>query len=341
MAVTMKEVAAKAGVSPVVVSRVLHNKAKAIRVSTETAARVRQAAEDLGYRCNVWARNFRAQQTRMIGVVHGMGFGRPTFSIGPRYFAALMDGLVDGAFELNYSLTLCPQLLSQSPEDAMSDGRFDGLVWYSTDLTDENRQMIERCSVPLVLIHVHPQELGSKYSSVVCDNQQGIDLAIDHLISLGHERIGFAAQGSPRFAESRERLECFMRGMKKRNLCADLEDVIYVDWDANGVDEYLETKREHTAVICHYEGLAAEFINRAPKHGLEVPKDLSIVGFDSTGFCNELRPQLTSISQPLSLMGRKAIELLVIGIENGGTDPVELIYPCGLEIRGSTSTIHR
>ena len=84
-----------ANVSPVVVSKVLHNKANGVRVSEATAERVRVAAKELGYRVNVWARNFRNQQAMMIGVLNGMGKERPLFNQGPRYFATLMDGIVD------------------------------------------------------------------------------------------------------------------------------------------------------------------------------------------------------------------------------------------------------
>jgi LacI family transcriptional regulator len=340
MAVTMREVAARAGVSPVVVSRVLHNKAKSIRVSEETAERVRRAAKDLGYRCNVWARNFRNQQTRMIGVVHGMGFGRPKFNDGSRYFSALMDGLVDGAFDHDYSLTLCPQLLGQTPEDAMSDGRFDGLVWYSTALDDATRKMLANCSVPLVLIHTAGREVGGKYSSVICDNDQGMRLAVEHLAELGHRRIAFAAQGAPPHSESQIRLAAFEKHMKLLGLPFGNCDVVLTGWDGEGIDAYLDAVRGHTAVVTHNEGLAGQFLARAPYHGLEVPRDLSIVGFDSTAFCLETRPTLTAVSQPLSYMGQKAIELL-IGSISEDQSPVEVIFPCGFDIRGSTQTIHR
>jgi len=128
MPVTMKDVAARAGVTPTVVSHVLHNRAATVRVSEATAVRVRQAAKDLGYRLNIVARNFRAGQTFMIGVLHGVGFDRSRLGDHSRYLASLFDGIIDGAFEHGYAVTLCPKLLGNHPEDAMADGRFDGLI---------------------------------------------------------------------------------------------------------------------------------------------------------------------------------------------------------------------
>ncbi len=332
MSVTMRDVAARAGVTPTVVSRVLHNKATAIRVSEATSERVRQAALDLGYRVNVMARNFRERQTMMIGVLHGIGFDRPLLNRGSRYFASLMDGIIEGAFEHGYSVTLCPKLLGQTPEDAMSDGRFDGLVWYSTLPSHENREMLRKCSVPMVLIHTKSAEYGDRYPSVVCDNEQGVALAVDHLVSQGHRRIGFAYEAHIPFSESAIRAHAFKASMARHDLQAgDCEFI-----DAFEMDEYLEAPR-HTAIVAHNEGLAALILKKAALSGIRVPEQLSIIGFDSTAFCEELTPKLTSIYQPLAEMGRGAINLLVQSMSGNIPDPLELIYPCSLDIRGSTS----
>lgn len=334
--VTMREVASKAGVSPVVVSRVLHNKAKSIRVSEATAERVRQAADELGYRCNVFARNFRAQRTMTIGVLHGSGVTRPRLDHGSRYFAALVDGLVEGAFNHGYSITLCPRLLSMTPEDAMCDGRFDGLVWYSTVSSDEHREMLANCAVPLVLLHASSNEFGGRHPSVICDNDQGIGLAVDHLVELGHRRIAFAMDVDPVNVEALSRLAAFGRHLQRHGIVCSEEDVLKIDWSRRSIERYVTRECRHTAVIAHNEGMAADFMAYAQQIGLRVPEDLSIVGFDSTAFCNELRPAMTAIHQPLTLMGSKAIDLLIESIEDGPSLSREVIFPCRLDIRGST-----
>jgi LacI family transcriptional regulator len=101
---------------------------------------------------------------------------------------------------------------------------------------------------------------------------------------------------------------------------------------------YLSAGPRHTAIIVHADGLASEFINAGPKYGIRIPEDLSIIGFDSTGFCDELRPRLTSVSQPLFDIGWRAAEQLMHCITNGKPDPLELVVPCGLDVRGSTTT---
>src|SRR5579862_165990 len=226
---TMRDVAARAGVGATVVSRVLSGKGDGIRVSEATAERVRQAAALLGYRLNVTAKQFRERQTLMIGVLHGTGFGRPYLHGSSQYFAALMDGIIDGAFEHGYSVTLCPKLLGSSPEDAMSDGRFDGLVWYSTARSAANRKMLEGCSVPLVLIHTPGKTFQGRFPTVICDNDQGIGLAVDHLVSLGHRRIAFLDQLGDDFEELDLRQAAFMRHLGLYGLKVSERDSISID----------------------------------------------------------------------------------------------------------------
>ncbi|MEZ0326940.1 MAG: LacI family DNA-binding transcriptional regulator [Fimbriimonas sp.] len=329
--------AARAGVSPTVVSRVLYDKAPGVRVGAATAERVRQAALDLGYRRNITASTFRHQQTMMIGVLHGMGFGRPRFNSGPRYFAALMDGIVDGAFDHGYTLSLCPQLLGLNPENAMFDGRFDGLIWYGTFPTGDNLRLLTTCPVPLVLIHTPAKALDGRYPSVICDNHQGIGLAVEHLADLGHKRIAFAIENDDFFYEAKMRLESFFQHMTRLGLDASQADVIDVRLDRSGIQRYLANGPQHTAVIGSNDGVGAAFIKHAPEFGLSIPEDLSVIGFDSTGFCLEVRPALTSVSQPLASMGRNAVNLLVQSIRGEAPEPFDLVIPCGLDIRGSTT----
>jgi LacI family transcriptional regulator len=164
---------------------------------------------------------------------------------------------------------------------------------------------------------------------------------VDHLVGLGHRKIAYAMQGDPNFSEPRERLDSFCRHLSRHGVDFGPEDVFHVDWDGNGSQRFFEARCGHTALMAHNEGLAAGFIRLAPQFGVKIPEDLSIVGFDSTPFCNELRPSLTAVSQPLSLMGRKAIDLLLDSMSDPTSDPIEVIYPCGLDIRESTTSIHR
>lgn len=333
---TMRDVAAQAGVSATVVSRVLSGKGNGIRVSDATAQRVREVAAELGYRLNVTAKQFRERQTQMIGVLHGIGFGRPHLQGHSQYFAALMDGIIDGAFEHGYSVTLCPKLLGQSPEDAMTDGRFDGLVWYSTSPSGENRLMLERCSVPLVLIHTPEEAFGGRFPTVICDNYQGVGLAVDHLVGLGHKRIAFAVERGDIFGELGIRLDAFFRHMQRHGLGASERSVVHLHNGA--IDELFDPANGFTAVIAVNDGVAALLMAAAERLGIDMPRQLSVVGFDSTATCLGLRPRLTSVSQPLTVMGQRAVDLLVQSIRGEAPEPNSLVLSCGLDVRDSTTS---
>lgn len=337
-AVTIKDVARLAEVSPTVVSRVLHNKANAIRVSEPTAIRVRNAAEELGYKINVLARNFRAQQTYSLGVLHGFGPHRPKFGGVSRYFAELMDGVLDSAFELGFSITFCPNLYGSSPGDAMDDGRFDGLVWYSTSPSEENWRLVTECRLPIALIHSPSSEYGSRYPAVVCDNDLGLKLAVEHLMGLGHEMIAIAVDSNDFFNEAQVRIDSFFKAKAELGLVSREDDLILISPDEAEVHAFMSDSCPYTAVIGVSDTVAARFLSVAPKHGRVVPRDLSVIGFDSTVWCDSLTPALTSVRQPLYMMGRQAVELLVKRIQTAIVDPTTFVVPCGLDIRGSTAS---
>ncbi len=332
MPVTLRDVAAKAGVTPTVVSHVLHQRASTVRVSPATAERIRNAAVEMGYRLNVHARNFRTQKTQMIAVVHGMGFDRPIFGRESRYFGCLMDGIIESAFSHGYSVTLCPQLLGDNPADAMSDGRFDGLIWYNTIESVQNEMMLERCRVPLVLIHSERDDYNGRFSTVIADNRQGIGMALDYLREQGHRDIAFAVEGDFPNRESNSRRWHFENEAARRDI--NSASVVELGKDLT-ISEYLLNPRSHTAVIAYNEGLASWILNHARDLGVNIPEELSVMGFDSTPFCDELRPRLTSISQPLESLGQLAVDALIRRIDAPDEPCSHLVLPCGLDVRDS------
>ena len=338
MAVTMRDVAAKAGVTPTVVSRVLHNKATTVRVSAATAERVRTIAKEMRYRVNVTARNFRDQQTLMIGILHGVGFERQMLSEGSRYFACLVDGIIDRAFHYGFSVTFCPALMGDNPGQAVADGRFDGLIWYSTDLTGRNTELIQNCLSPLVVIHANKGDFEGDIASVICDNHGGISQAIEYLQSLGHEDIGFVLEKRDTFSEALNRVKIFEQVIKEKNLPFSDNSIIYAGTDISGLRSQLRSTH-CTAILTSSETLAADVLRVAKEAGVKVPDELSVVGFDSTEYCEGLSPKLSSIRQPLRRMGSAAVDLLISQISDFPIENKHLVIPCGFDIRQSTSTI--
>jgi DNA-binding LacI/PurR family transcriptional regulator len=125
--------------------------------------------------------------------------------------------------------------------------------------------------------------------------------------------------------------------MNRLGLSVAETDIIDVRQDRIELRNYLDSSTlRHSAVIAHADGLASEFIWAAQLYGHSVPGDIAIVGFDSTDFCEEIRPSLTSISQPLFDLGGSAARRLMKLIGGQSIDPLELVLPCSLDVRGST-----
>ena len=332
MAVTQKDVAQRAGVTRSVVSRVLHGGADTVRVSPETAERVRRVAAEMGYLTDP-SRVVREPRTGMIGILQGDGLERLRFSANA-YIASLMDGIVDGAFTHGYTVGLCPELLGANPDGAMADGRFDGFVWYSTFGTQAIEEYIKRCASPVVLLHADAKTFDNRFPTVICDNDTGIRLAVDHLAELGHQYIGFIFDGRLRNSESAERGELLFEAAQERGI-----EVEFIDLGPGeaALDAYFRKGPRETAIVGHSEAYAADAMNAARRHGFRVPEDISFVGFDSTAFCNYQSPALTAISQPLEEMGITAVDLLVDLIDGTAPANIETVLPCGFDVRASTA----
>lgn len=268
--------------------------------------------------------------------MHGAGFPLLRISGGSEYFACLLDGMIDGAFRHGYTLGLCPKLFSSTPEDAMADGRFDGLIWYSTLSSEESLELVRRCSVPMVLLHSQAETFDNRYPTVICDNQGGIRLALEHLAALGHKRIAFAYNAEMPFSESTIRCEAFLEVGRTIGLTPSVINILA---NSAGISQYIQSGPKHTAIIAQNEGLAADFSIALQSAGFRVPEDISIIGFDSTMYCELQKPTLTSISQPLTQMGALAVDLLVQVIDGEIPNPLETIVPCGLDVRASTAHV--
>jgi LacI family transcriptional regulator len=329
---TIKDIAEAVGVTHGVVSSVLNGTSGRVRASEETAERIRRVAKELGYHPSTFARSFRSSQTNAIGVLHGDGLVRLRLDGDSRYFASLMDGIIDGAFKHGYTVAMCPRLMGNAYMGALADGRFDGYIWYSTNPIEEAFNAIKKCPYPIVLIHSPASDFDYKIPTVICDNVGGVRLALDHLKSFNHRKIAFASNHTFEFTESRLRRDAFVSQGTEMGLELTLADT------SRGVDHLVEDwvrDRSYTAIIAHNEGLAAAIMSSVQCRGFAIPDDLSVVGFDSTAFCLLSNPPLTSVAQPLGELGQLAVERLV-EILSGKDPQIETVLPCTFDIRGST-----
>jgi len=333
MSVTIRDVANAAGVSPMAVSKVLHGRGSNVRVSIEKAEFIKKIATDLNYTPNNVARSLRGGRTKGIALVFDQ-FG--PIASGSRYFSHLLDGMTRAAFTSGYSVTLCPELSSNSAYN-IGDGRFDGVVWGKSHVQSEVIHAATRSGVKIVHLHVLPENLEHPDGTYLCcDNEQGVRLALEHLAALGHRDICFVQEVESRQnSEARVREKMFFQISRSMGLRVDDESVSVWSYDGQEAKSWL-SRRNHSALLLRTESLAVPLYRYAQELGIRIPEDLSVVGFDSTEFCETLTPKLTSIYQPIEQMAHRAVSLLIDLLDDRTPSGQYITFPCGFDNRAST-----
>jgi LacI family transcriptional regulator len=334
MAVTIREVAAAAGVSTAAVSKVLHGRGSSIRVGAASSARIREAARNLNYHPNVLARNLRSSRTHTIGIVFENLAG---FADGPLYAMYLLDGAAKSLFPRHYRITILPELDHGDVRGSLADGQLDGVIWCKLARDEDTIRLIHECPIPIVALNARPPETPTDAVFIGCDNEGGTGLAVDHLVGLGHRRIAFLCEGEEVTTPDCEaRYEAFCARMAGHGLATGEADKLVWSWDLSEFGDWHRNPRQ-TAIFCWSERAAGVLLSRASEAGVDVPEQLSVVGFDSTPYCETLRPRLTAIRQPIAEMARIAGDSILSILGGAQLAQKWIVVPCELDIRDSTA----
>lgn len=337
MRVTIRDVAVRAGVSPMAVSAVLNGAGgKKITVTAEKAEAIRQAARELRYQPNHMARTFRSGRTGQVAVVF-QNFGR--FNGGSMYRGEVMNGVMDALFPENYTLALCPRLLRSGDAESISDGRFDGILWLRPDLTEESTESLQKATVPVVMMHAPPGTVLG-VPTHCADNESAMRRIISHLVSFGHERIAYVIDPvSEHSAEGIARWDALRSAAWRAGLPSP--EMIVLPKDHSILARYASPEAPHTALVCFSDEMAGFVLQSCARFGVKVPEHVSVTGFDSSQMCEQTSPRLTSASQPVEKMAFEATThlLSLIRANEEGTASsfaTSTLYDCGLDIRDST-----
>lgn len=341
MRVTIRDVAARAGVSAMAVSVVLNGAGgRRVTVTPEKAARIREAARELRYQPNHLARSFRNRRTGQVAVVfQNFGHFRPHSS----YRGDVMNGVMDALFPHDYTLALCPKLMREDGTALVADGRFDGVLWCRPDLTDASAAALQEARVPIVTMHAPPGTVQG-VPTFCGDNEGAMRRVVDHLAELGHRRLAFVIDPvSESSVEGRARAEALRAAAHRAGLPAP--DVLVLTHDHRGLARYGTADAPHTALVCFSDELAGFVLRSCADLGVDVPGHVSLVGFDSSPLCDTMRPRLTSVNQPVERMAFEATThlLQLIRAADGGELPAAAatLYDCVLDVRGSTGPAPR
>lgn len=337
--VTMNDIADRAGVSQATVSYVLNGRSDGIRIREETRQRILDMATELGYRRNDLARAMVTGKSFVLGFLtrNPSAEGSSRILVGAHeeanqhgYFVKMLP--IAGGADFRTSIQRCMEL------------RLAGILVQNLgqDALDYLQAETSRFKMPVVMMDdVPPQQWGS---CVMSDDDGGMQAGLEHLVQLGHRRIGFiSAQANSILAVERERK--FRVSMKRANLDVCEEHVAFTDWQDTAVIEagvrslFGRSSTRPTALMCAGDMIAMVTQRTARALGMDVPRDLSVVGFANFLMSNFADPPLTTVAQPFEEIGRIAVRsLLGTGKGEAPVDvPSAAIVPSQLIVRASTA----
>ncbi len=338
--VTLRDVAVRAGVHPATASRALNPETR-ILVSEETARRVLDAAEALGYSPNPVARSLRTRRSHTVGVLIP-DLNNPLF---PPMVRGLEDRLAAAGYVALIGNTDSDDKRERMVFDQMRARRVDGLVLATARLRHPLLAEASRAEIPVVLINRLAQDYS--FPSVTVDNERGVRMAVSHLAGLGHRRIAHIA-GPQEMSTGLSRYRGFVTAMESSGLQVDSDLVVFAK--AFTVEEGLRCSRlllergsgqpgrpDCTAIAAGNDMLAVGCYAALDECGLSCPEDISVVGFNDMPFIDRLRPPMTTIRFPHYQVGTEAAQLLLERIAEHSA-PVKILYLAPeLIIRGSTA----
>lgn len=332
--VTINDVAKNVGVSKVTVSYVLNNRQTGVRISDRTRQRVITVARELGYHPNALARGLARRQTDTLALV--MQFPS-VFSGWSGFINELMHGATDAATDLGFDLMLHtkPQLNIDRDVAALTDGRADGALLLRDRDDPMAAQLTER-GFPYVEIFSHSDLAGA--CSVDCDNLAGARLAVEHLHSLGHRRIGHLS-GSPQSLAAADRMRGYCQSLDSFSIAPNpawVCEITHPGGDPQPLLDMMEQPNPPTALFAWSDDVAVWAMRQLrEKQGLRIPDDVSIIGFDGAAVGDHMTPRLTSIQQPIYAMAARGVAMLASLIREEPLDERKVVFQPALLDRSS------
>ncbi len=302
---TIYEVSKLAGVSLATVSRVIN---KNSRVSDKTRQKVENAMTELGYRPNSIAQSLASNRSNSVGILvselHGPFFGQMMAGIEAELRAAGKHVIIT---------------TGHSEEDKEKEGieflisrNCDAIILHVEAVSDDYLTNLCEGKTPVYLMSRLVEGLDDNCISL--DNELGGFLATQAVIEQGHSDIAYIA--GPQFkADSKDRLAGHLRALAEHNI--PFNENLYFEGDfketggSDGLKHFIGNKKPFSALVCANDEMASGSITYAREQGLSLPKELSIIGFDNIIFAKHTYPKLTTIDNPVNLMGHMAAKLVL------------------------------
>jgi LacI family transcriptional regulator, galactose operon repressor len=330
-AARLADVARAAGVGTSIASRVL-NGDPTVSIRLETRERILAAARELNYRPNAMARGLRLARTMSLGIIVNLAY----------YYenAEILAAVESAAASAGYVTLIADSADFVSRGEAyrrlLFERRVDGLLIASIFVSDEFVHELKDGSLPYVVVN---RRVAGAGPSATVDDELGMSTAVEHLVRLGHGRIGYVA-GPAHSDPAARRLAGFRAGMQAAGLRTPVRLVRQCPVDDESVlratHELLETTPRPTAIAVWSPTAAVPALAAVRRLGIRIPEQLSVIAFNDSPIASYLEPPLTTVHMPLAEMARGAVDCLLQGIDGGAPKSFVVRTPPTLVEREST-----
>jgi len=326
----IREVARLAGVSVATVSRTLKSPE---RVLPQTRDKVNAAVEQAGYRPNLMAVQFRSRRTGNLVIL--------VPAIANTFFARVISGAQRAAQAANYRLLLCDtqgrEEIEREFAELVYNHQADGVIQLRA--YDPFEAPCPNAEPPPI-VNACEVIQGGPHPTISLDNRAAARAMTEHLIGLGHRRIGLI-KGPKSSPLTRDRVAGYEDALRQAGIDSDPALICHGDFSLKAGDDgaaaMLQLPQRPTALFCENDEMAIGALKRIKQQGLRVPEDISLVGFDDIPFARYCDPPLTTIAQPAEAFGQKAVEMLIALIEKKPLAQRHVVLPFELTLRRSTA----
>ncbi|HSP20978.1 MAG TPA: LacI family DNA-binding transcriptional regulator [Planococcus sp. (in: firmicutes)] len=335
MAVTIKDVAKRAGVSPATVSRVIADNP---RITGKTKEKVREVMEIMGYYPNFQARNLVAKKSQTLGVIMensaALAFQNP-------FFPEVLRGISTRAHGSQYGLYLSTgatqEEIYREVVEMAQGRRVDGIILLYSKIGDPVMEYLCQSGIPFAVVG-RPFKDPRAVSFVDNDNINNAKEAVEYLIGLGHRHIAFVG-GAADFVVSLDRLEGYKQALSQHGIPFDAAYTVNQEFmygnEREAIRRLMALEIPPTAIVTHDDMVAYEVIGYLEDLEISVPEDVSIIGFNNHAISRHLKPPLSTVDISIYDLGLHAAELVLEKITDESVPPKQVVVPSRLIERGS------
>lgn len=298
---TIRDVATHAGVSITTASYVLNNTGN---ISKATRERVLQAAKELNYHPNAFARNLKYRKTQIIGVFISR--------FGGSFYEDILEGIHSVVLDTNYELLVCPE--SHSTRRILFHRQVDGAIVFDSKLSTDSVMKLASSRFPIVILD---RPLQSEYIvPLLLDNPPGVRGAFTHLYDQGYRDMCYVAGASDSF-DNAERMKTFLGMAEEHNLQVPVYQGNFTERSGYEAGQaILQSAKLPDAVFCANDQMAVGFIQAAKERHLQIPDDIAVVGFDDIPLARYMQPSLSTVGSSRFEWGTMAVRQLIDFLEH-------------------------